>query len=312
MIRIFFVGNLKVPFMQQDKNILMEDNEVITYDMAPFFRMGKSWNIRHPINVLYHAKEIKDSDIIWCWIADYHLLPFLVLAKLFRKPFLVHIGGWEVDNSPEINNGCQLRPIRGWVARQIIRCSTRCMVPSESYKKICLDLVPECKPAVVPNFIDADLYNAPLPEKELLCVTALCSMQASNVKGIPIFKQAGEILKPEGITSKVINGIKRADYINTLKKAKVYCQLSYSESFGISLVEAMALGCVPVVSDRNALPRIIQDTGIVVPYGDAITTAKAIKKAMTMDGTAARERARYFSRDRKKAAVTKLIQGVLK
>src|SRR5208337_5297666 len=95
-----------------------------------------------------------------------------------------------------------------------------------------------------------------------------------------------------------------------LQHAKIYCQLSRDETFGISLVEAMSYGCVPVVSDKGALPWIVQDTGIIVPYGDVSATTNAINKAMTMDGFKARERARYFSRERKQDAVRELIKSL--
>jgi len=79
------------------------------------------------------------------------------------------------------------------------------------------------------------------------------------------------------------------------------------------LVEAMACGCVPVVSDKGALPWIVGDSGIIVPYGNFIyITADAIERAMTMDGSKARERARYFSREKKQSAVKYLIREILK
>ncbi|MBK8499433.1 MAG: glycosyltransferase [Flavobacteriales bacterium] len=46
--------------------------------------------------------------------------------------------------------------------------------------------------------------------------------------------------------------------------ATYYLQLSVSEGFGNALCEAMLCGCVPIVSDTGAMPRIIGDTGVVV------------------------------------------------
>ena len=44
------------------------------------------------------------------------------------------------------------------------------------------------------------------------------------------------------------------ELISYYQKAKIYCQLSYRESFGVALAEAMACGCVAVVTDRGAPP----------------------------------------------------------
>ena len=60
----------------------------------------------------------------------------------------------------------------------------------------------------------------------------------------------------------------------------MYCQLSYRESFGVALLEAMALGCIPVVTKNGALPEVVGDVGFYVEYGDVNKTADAISKAL--------------------------------
>ena len=45
--------------------------------------------------------------------------------------------------------------------------------------------------------------------------------------------------------------------------------------------EAMACGCVPVVTERGALPEVVGDTGYYVPYGSAVAAAEAIEKALS-------------------------------
>jgi glycosyltransferase involved in cell wall biosynthesis len=75
------------------------------------------------------------------------------------------------------------------------------------------------------------------------------------------------------------------------QKAKVYCQLSTHESFGVAVAEAMSCGCVPVVTRKYSLPEIVGDTGFYVPYNDPEATAEAIEKALRSDkGVKARER----------------------
>ena len=136
----------------------------------------------------------------------------------------------------------------------------------------------------------------------------MCSKFAYDYKGIPIFKLVAKSIPSE---SKILEHLPRDEYENYLKRAKVYCQLSRDETFGISLVEAMAYGCVPVVSDKGALPWIVGNAGVIVPYGNAWKTVAGVMDAIDTDGFKARERARYFSREKKQEAVRKLIKELL-
>jgi len=66
-----------------------------------------------------------------------------------------------------------------------------------------------------------------------------------------------------------------------MQKAKVYCQLSFVESFGVALLEAMSLGCVPVITPRGAMPEIVGETGFYTEFGNVENTVNAIEKALS-------------------------------
>jgi glycosyltransferase involved in cell wall biosynthesis len=233
----------------------------------------------------------------------------MIISKIFDIPTVVNVGGFEVSGIKDINYGNQLKPIRGWISRWIIKNATAVIIPSPQYKEKIKKLIPAANVYMIPNFIDTSMCDTQLPEKENLVVTAVCSKFAYDYKGIPIFRQAAFDVP---YRSRLLEHLPREEYEDNLKRAKVYCQLSRDETFGISLVEAMACGCVPVVSDKGALPWIVQDNGIIVPYGDIKSTTKDIIKAMSMDGSKARERARCFSRERKQELVRSLIKSLTK
>jgi glycosyltransferase involved in cell wall biosynthesis len=89
----------------------------------------------------------------------------------------------------------------------------------------------------------------------------------------------------------------QAELIGCHQRATVYCQQSYRESFGVALAEAMASGCVPVVTNRGALPEVVGITGCLVPYNDPISTANAIEKASSSEKVGdARKRIRSIFR----------------
>ena len=304
---IYFVGYLKSPFIKQDFELLNESHRVISFDLSTHATSFKQI-FRYLISTVLEWNNIRRSAIVWIWFADYPALPFIVLAKIFRKPIVVNVGGWEVYAAPDIGYGNQLNPIRGWVTRWILRNATRCITMSNAYKSIITSIEPKANIVVIPGWVDTKLCNTPLPKKHGV-ITALCTYKFTHIlKGMPIFEAA-----TVGIDAQVIENIPRERLLAMFKSAKVYCQPSYTESFGMSLLEAMACGCVPVVSQRDALPEVVGTVGFVVPYGDVERTRRAIIRALQLDGSVVnmvRARARTFTRERKENAVITLLEEV--
>ena len=56
---------------------------------------------------------------------------------------------------------------------------------------------------------------------------------------------------------------------------------SFYEGFGLTALEAMACGRVPIVSDVASLPEIVGDVGVLVDPHDTGTISAALKKALT-------------------------------
>ncbi|MFA5247901.1 MAG: glycosyltransferase [Candidatus Paceibacterota bacterium] len=330
MTKIFFAGDMRSPFIQGDAELLKEDHDVFIFN-TPIKKMDFPLYL---FKCFQQVLNIRKSNLVWVWFADCPALPLVIIAKIFNIPTAVNVGGFEVSGISEINYGNQLKPIRGYVSRWIIRNATEIIVPSPVYNVKTLKVgigiklmdntfaLPEddyyfenyylthtmAHIITIPNWVDTETCDIPLPQKEDLAVTAVCSKHAYAYKGISIFQEASKNIL---YNTKILEHLPRKEYEDYLKRAKVYCQLSRDETFGISLVEAMAYGCVPVVSDKGALPWIVEDTGIIVPYGDVTATINAINKAMTMDGSKARERARYFSRERKQESVKQLIKELI-
>ena len=90
-----------------------------------------------------------------------------------------------------------------------------------------------------------------------------------------------EMLRGCGLTNRVtFSGLlSEADKIAALADADVLVLPSYTEAFGIALLEGMASGLPVVVTDRAALASVIHDAGagLVVPADD-----KSLAEALSL------------------------------
>jgi len=161
------------------------------------------------------------------------------------------------------------------------------------------------------NGIDTSVFS-PGGRKENIVLT-VCFVSTENIrlKGLDTFIDAArhlpevrfvllgralddalETLKrgaPDNV--EFVGAVGQGELIEWYRRAKVYCQISYRESFGVALAEAMSCECVPVVTDRGALPEVVGDLGFVIPYADTRATVDAISRALISDaGPAARKR----------------------
>jgi len=117
--------------------------------------------------------------------------------------------------------------------------------------------------------------------------------------GSELLELAGQL----GVSDKVVFTGLRRDVPALLSVMDVVAHPAYDEPFGISVVEAMAMGRPVVASDTGGPLEIIEDgeSGVLFRTGDAIALADGIKrvlidrKAAAAMGQNARQRAEAFS-----------------
>ena len=193
-------------------------------------------------------------------------------------------------------------------------------VAEESYlKKFPID--------VVPNGIDTNSFintASDIRERYKIGNKKIVLSVASGFgerKGINDYVKLSKLLPPDYqllligtdrrdqkvLPSNVI-AIDRANGASELAKyysaADVLLSLSYEETFGLTIIEAMACGTPAIVYNNTAQPELITaETGIVVPNGDIEKVKTAIEevcaKGKEYYSSACRERALGF--DQKKS-----------
>jgi glycosyltransferase involved in cell wall biosynthesis len=322
-MKISFICYPPSTFVKQDFEILSRHFQV---DAVPYRSAG---------DIIHMIGSIRRSDIVFSWFASGHSFAAVMLAKIFRKRSAVVAGGYDVAFEPEINYGqYTLARHKRMYADFALNRADAILAVSEFTKEEVLARSKPRRVEVVYNGIDTDTFR-PMGEKEDLVLTvASGSNDVIRLKGLDVFvKAAGYhpdlkflVLGLSDADRKTLASccsssnvdlrgiVSRQELIGYYQRAKVYCQLSYRESFGVALAEAMACGCTPVVTEKAALPEVVDDAGFYVPYGDPESTAKAILLALRSDkGEKARDRVeRYFEIGKREEILISIIWGLIR
>ena len=124
----------------------------------------------------------------------------------------------------------------------------------------------------IPNLIKTcEQINYPL---------VMVGKQAAEVEKLDL--NHAELRHLQGVDwSKVmkLGFVSAADLVDIYNLATVYCQPSFSEGFGLPVVEALACGTPVACSNTSSLPEIAGDSATYFDPHDVNDMAKAIKKA---------------------------------
>ena len=125
----------------------------------------------------------------------------------------------------------------------------------------------------------------------------------------PLAGRRSAIRPPENV---LLCGYVSSEELVTLYQGLGSTVALFGESFGMALAEAMACGCVPVVTERGAMPEVVGDTGYYVPFGNVQSAAEAIEKALSSKkGLEARMRVEEkFSLNRREKGLSSLLESV--
>lgn len=278
------------------------------------------------------ARFVPKCDLVFVWFAGFQAVLATIFARLAGKKLIVVAGGYEVAYVPEFKYGAYFSWYRALMATFVFKNADVIIAVSESTKKeVYQRLVPKGSVVTIYNGIDTNLFKPDDVSKENTVLTvALINKDNIKIKGLDVFVKTAARLQDVdfilvgnhdnsigSLTKRSSRNFRNVEYsldsvINHYQKAKVYAQLSFHESFGVSVVEAMSCGCVPVVTTRGALPEVVGDCGFYVPYGDVEATAKAIEKALSDTNLGKRARRRVidmFSIEMRNKKLLELVEN---
>jgi len=296
--KILFVYSSLPSFVRRDLEIL-ERHFTVKKVKIRTFRVTRKGS--EPLVFLRLLKGVLWADFVYTWFARWSAFFIVLFCMFLRKKCIIVVGGYDVVYIPEIDYGSLKSLLGSLKVKFILEHATKILPFSNYANNRVLSVTKKANICVIPLGCDTEKFKPVHSKKENLVVT-VCHITRNNVarKGLKTFIKSAMLLPNVKFA---LIGRYRDDSVYYLKKiappnveftgyvsdeelvkwyqrAKVYCQLSYEEGFGVALVEAMACECVPVASLKaKVLRETVGNCGFYVPYGNVKATVKAIKKA---------------------------------
>ncbi len=324
--RVLLIRPNQSPFMELDEALLMKHYDVRTLDMN---KVGR------PLYILRFLVRLK-LDLLWAdacvtWFADKPAYAASRLARFLGARTVVIVGGYEVAKEPSIGYGGLLDPKEARTVRKAVEGSDMVLAVSEFTKGEIERNLGFKDARVVHNCVRDGLADPSVRKEPIVLMVANALAKTRKLKGLDCFAKASSAvpevrfvligrtdeatareLKSLAPKLELVGELPYGEMVSWMRRAKVCCQLSYRESFGVAVLEAMACGCVPVVTRAGALPEVVGEAGHYVEYDDVGATVREIRSALKADGKAAMERARAFSAERREKGLVDAIDSVLR
>ena len=279
-------------------------------------------------------KGVLSTDLNISWFAWTYAKYAVIISKIFRKKSIVIAAGYDVVNMPEINYGAMTKTKTAKIVKFAIEHADKVIAVSDSIKNDVLQYTYRKDVVTVYHALDYNIFKPYGEKKDFVLTVGYVNRSNLQRKGLETFVKSAKYLPDTKfilVGNHVDDSIKYLRSIATpnleftgwvsdenllkyMQNAKVYVQVSAHEGFGLSLAEAMLCECVPVVTDRGAIPEVVGDTGYYVPFGDPKATAESIKKAIVDNnmGKNARERIKtLFPLEKRENELIKVVEELL-
>ena len=328
--KVLFIGPCKEyfrSFMQWDLDILKEEFRVRLVN-ACFDWHDIAGTLKTPRRLI---AGIAWADVVFCWFASREAFWMIALSQIFKKKTVVAVGGHDVTAIPEL--GREQGKITRFYSTYVLSRATKILPDSKDAEKGALGLVNDAsKVTLIYLGIDVEKFRAAGPKQNSVITVGVVSHNNLKRKGLETFVRSAAYLPhiefilvgkwfddaidylrsiaPKNV--RFAGALPERELILCYQKAKVYVQVSAHEAFGAALAEGMACECVPVVTDKGAIPEVVGDTGIYVPYEDPIATAEGIEQALrSNNGSAARQRVKsMFIISERQSALLKVMRDM--
>lgn len=281
-------------------------NEVIDYkqyDLLHFF------NLTRPADILYHSKKARKPFVVSTILCNYSeydkyhrngigvLFSFLPTDSI---EYLKTIGRWLLGKDHLASPGYAWKGQRKSII-EILNNAALILPNSESeYKRITKTYPCKVKYITVPNGIDPHLFQRNFSVKKdanmVLCVARIEGIknQLNLIKALNNTRfnllligshapnQKGYYEQCRGIAAgniSFIDHIPQDELVNYYQKAKVHILPSWFETTGLSSIEAAAMGCNIVITDKGDAKEYFGNNALYCNPAQPQSILAAVEKA---------------------------------
>lgn len=297
---ILYVYSHFASFVEADFDILSNDYNIDKYQ---FRAKPGIINVAYFLlkQLVFLSIHIWKYDVVYIWFADYHSLLPVFFAKILNKKSFIVNGGYDAARIKKINYGVFCSGIRGFFASYSMKNCTANLPVSKYVERKVKYIAPKSDTYLIYNCMNLTARDQTNPVKEniVLTVAIVNNERTFLLKGINTFIETARILPQYrfviiGISKSIVNQLIKESPVNLTiydriphyelvtfyQKAKIYCQFSLTESFGVSIAEAMFYNCIPIVTNEGAMPEVVGDWGLIVKR-DTFKIAASIEKILT-------------------------------
>lgn len=178
-----------------------------------------------------------DTDIILYNFCNYKSLQHILKTMQIRFPWALHI--------VRTHHECK----RVLDTELLLELSKHCdnLIVSSVYDEMYIKTHCDIPCSVLPFCVEIDVNIK--EEINIKDIDVVSSIGDNPVKRPVILDEIFSNLNEDNITTKNLIGLNKPDYIKQLKRGKIFLSTCYSEASGSrSLIEAIALGCYPVIT----------------------------------------------------------------
>lgn len=329
--RIIFVAPWNSSFVSRDFAILSRHFDVRT--------IGFTLSRKDPRLTLRILVELVMgliwADVCFCWFGGTEANIAVHIAKLLMRKTIVVVGGFEVAALPEIEYGAMRNAKSAKGVKYILDHVDKVVAVSEFSKgEILKHSNHEEKIALIYNGVECHDLGGMVKSDDIVITVAIVNEDSIRRKRLDCFVESARYLPGARfvIIGKWVDGavsllrsnapdnveftgyLPESELLSWYRRAKVYCQLSLHESFGVALAEAMSFECVPVVSNTSALPEVVGDTGFILTSWDPEVVAGTVAVALKSDkGKQARQRVeRMFTLADRERRLVQVINNLVR
>jgi glycosyltransferase involved in cell wall biosynthesis len=340
--KLIFIYPKLYTFVKADMKLLSDEFDLITIDQnwSNKFLLPFTF-IQQFIFLLFNITKV--DSILVSFGGYLSFLPAL-FGKLFRKKIAIVVHGTDCVSFPAINYGNLRKPLLRFFTKKSYQWASVILPVSESlaYTKnnyysaktlefgfsVHLKNV-ETPYRIIPNGLDIEFWKKVkgIKKDSKRFVTVFGNEQVIT-KGVDLIIDIAQQFPEHTFYFAGVDSLSNFDISSNIQllgrltpeelrdlysESRYYLQLSNTEGFGVALCEAMLCECIPIVSDVNYLPSIVDDAGFVLKRRNAEMLIDLINEVLKLDVTSFEQKARkritdnFSSKNRQELLIKELL-----